>query len=201
MSTPLVAFAETRTTAVLPRVELMDPKGFSDPSPSGSMQLFNVSPPWQTVCMEVLGDTALTSGAPHGDALQGATALKALFPGAVFPFEAVPDGWFTGEVFPLDDESAAGGCVYDDYLDAVVPEDPFPGGEYPDGVFPEDPFPEILENPFLALRSKDHLFADTSGAGGAASSAGGGLPGADTPPASGLNPDNLVRPAKTLLPA
>ncbi|HKS01100.1 MAG TPA: hypothetical protein VJS86_05430, partial [Arthrobacter sp.] len=122
--------------------------------------------------MEVLGNSAVKAGALHGGAPLAA---------------AVPDGWFTGEVFPLDDESAAGGFVYDDYLDAVVPEDPFPGGEYPDGVFPEDPFPEILEHPFLALRSKDQLFADASGA--------------TTPPASGLNPDNRVGPAKTLLPA
>ncbi|HKS00101.1 MAG TPA: hypothetical protein VJS86_00390, partial [Arthrobacter sp.] len=141
--------------------------------------------------MEVLGNSAvkagaLHGGAPHAAAVPEGNVPEALFADAAFPFDAVPDGWFTGEVFPVDDESAVGGFVYDDYLDAVVPEDPFPGGEYPDGVFPEDPFPEILENPFLALRSKDHLFTDAAGGAGAASSVGGGLPGADTAPAPGL---------------
>ena len=101
--------------------------------------------------MEVPGNSAVKAGTPNGNAPHAAPVPDALFPYAVF-----------------DDEFAAGGFVYDDYLDEVVPEDPFPGGEYPDGVFPEDPFPELLDNPFLELRSKDPLFADASSAGGAA---------------------------------
>ncbi|MFC9334479.1 HNH endonuclease [Arthrobacter sp. NPDC057009] len=93
--------------------------------------------------MEVPGNSAVKAGTPNGDAPDAAPVPDALFPYAVF-----------------DDEFAAGGFVYDDYLDEVVPEDPFPGGEYPDGVFPEDPFPELLDNPFLELHSRDYVFAD-----------------------------------------
>ncbi|MFF2315120.1 HNH endonuclease [Arthrobacter sp. NPDC058097] len=119
--------------------------------------------------MEVLGNSAVKVGALHGSAPHAAAVPEgkvpnALFPDAAFPFGAVLDGWFTGEVFLSDDEFAAGGFLYDDYLGAVVPEDPFPGGEYPGDVFPEDLFPGLLDNPFLELRSKDHLFADASGA-------------------------------------
>ncbi|MFC7846836.1 hypothetical protein ACFUTU_00005, partial [Arthrobacter sp. NPDC057388] len=136
--------------------------------------------------MEVLGNPAVTGASPNGDAPLAAAVPEAdvpdtVFPDAVFRFEAVPGGWSTGEVFAFDDELAAGGFVYDDYLDAVVPEDPFPGGEYPDGVFPEDPFPELLY--------RDELFAAGSNSDGAAPAAG----------APGLGLDNRVGAVKTLL--
>jgi hypothetical protein len=148
-------------------------------------QPFIVSPPWQTVFMEVIGNSAPAAAAPHCCDLHAAAVPQGLLPDAAFPVDPVPDGWFTSEGFLSDDEFAAGGFVYDDYLDAVVPEDPFPGGEYPDGVFPEDPFPELLDEPFLEPRSRDHLFADASGAGG-------GLSGANTPPAPRLSLDDRL---------
>ncbi|MFF2315850.1 HNH endonuclease [Arthrobacter sp. NPDC058097] len=113
--------------------------------------------------MEVLGNSAVRAEAPHAGALHAAAVSDALVPDAVSPFDAVPADWFTGGVFPFN-ELAAAGFVYDADLDAMVPEDPIPGGDYPDGVFPEDPFPELLY--------KDELFAANSSADGTASSAG-----------------------------
>jgi hypothetical protein len=125
--------------------------------------------------MEVIGNSA--AEAPHGAGLPAAVVSGGLFPEAVFPFGSIPDG---------------------DDLDAMLPEDPFPDGEYAGGVFPEDPFPELLDDPFFELLSKDHLFADAPGAGCAAFGAGGRLPGAETPPASGLSLDDRVGAVKTL---
>ncbi|MFC7847734.1 hypothetical protein ACFUTU_04580 [Arthrobacter sp. NPDC057388] len=151
-----LSLPKTCRTAVLPQLEpaawfgsRTHPKNFLNSAPQMLDQPFIVSPSWQTVVMEVLGNPAAEAGAPHGVTALAAAGSEAdvpdaLFPDAVFRWEAVPGGWSTGEVFPFDDESAAGGFVYDDYLDAVVPEDPFPGGEYDDCDLPEDPFPEAL---------------------------------------------------------
>ena len=91
--------------------------------------------------MEVLGNSAVKTGAPHGDAPLAA---------------AVPVGGFSGEVFPFD------GFLDDDFPygadpDSAYPEDPFPGGEYDDGDLPEDPFPEALfyETSFTGCERSD----------------------------------------------
>jgi hypothetical protein len=152
--------------------------------------------------MEVIGNSASTGASLYGNALHSAVVPMVHVPDAVFRFDAVRDGWLTGGPLPSDgftgDWFLPDGVPFDDDLNAMVPEDPFPGGEYADGVFPEDPFPELLDDTFPELLSNDHLFADATGAG-AASGAGGSLPGADTPPASGLNLDNRVGAAKSLL--
>ncbi|MFC7850834.1 hypothetical protein ACFUTU_20430, partial [Arthrobacter sp. NPDC057388] len=135
--------------------------------------------------MEVLGNPAVTAGAPRGDAPLAAAVPEAdvpdaLFPDAVLLFGAIPDGWSMGEVFPFDE--FAGDCFAGDDFpygadpDSAYPEDPFPGGEYPDGVFPQDPFPEAL-------------FYE-------ASFTRGEPPGGDAP---GLGPGNRVGAVKTLL--
>jgi hypothetical protein len=135
-----LSLPKTCTTAVLPQLEPVawfgsrtHPKNFLNSTPQMLDQPFIVSPSWQTVIMEILGNLAAEAGAPHG-----VTALAA----------AVPVDAFSGEVFPFDE--FAGDCFASDDFpygadqESAYPEDPFPGGEYPDGVFPEDPFPEAL---------------------------------------------------------
>ncbi|WP_395400842.1 HNH endonuclease [Arthrobacter sp. UC242_113] len=98
--------------------------------------------------MEAIGSSALTGAPSHCVGQPVAVVSDGLFPDTVLPFDVVPDSWSSCEVLPFDEFAVEGfmedGVPYDDDLNAMLPEDPFPGGGYPDGVFPEDPFPEAL---------------------------------------------------------
>ncbi|MET3933412.1 hypothetical protein ABIE00_001458 [Arthrobacter sp. OAP107] len=83
-----------------------------------------VVPSWQTVFMDSFGNSAVTAGAPHGDALHGAV---------------VPDGVFHVPDAAVLDTDPCYGLPYDEDLDAAFPVS-----------LPEDPFPEVLiaDRPF-----------------------------------------------------
>ncbi|MET3933870.1 DUF222 domain-containing protein [Arthrobacter sp. OAP107] len=79
--------------------------------------------------MDGFGSSAVTAGAPHGDALHGAV---------------VPDGFFHDPDAAVLDTDPYYGLPYDDDLDAVypvsLPEDPFPEVLFADRSFDGDPF-------------------------------------------------------------